>query len=180
MEVYAKGKRSIVYKDGNIIIKEERKDIQAVERIRNEAKWLKILNKEGIGPNFKKRVGNKIYMEFIKGTLILEYAKKVSKKQLLKVLLDLLDQCRVMDNLKVNKYEMHKPFKHVIVRRNKPVLIDFERCKNVLYPKNVTQVCQFYANSFGTLELREKARIYKETFSEKAYEEIRKCLINTI
>jgi putative serine/threonine protein kinase len=180
MDYYAKGKRSLVYKEGNVIIKVEKPGIQAVGRIQNEAKWLKKLNKYGIGPTFYKREKNMLYMEFIDGILILEYVKTASKKKFKKVLLDLLDQCRTLDKLKVNKYEMHHPLKHVIVRKDTPVLIDFERCKNTLKPKNVTQLCQFYSNKFGATSLLEKARIYKQTYSENAYLEIVTCLINTI
>ena len=38
---------------------------------------------------------------------------------------------------------MHRVTKNVIVSKNKPVLIDFERCKRVLVPKNVTQFFHF-------------------------------------
>ncbi len=180
MELFAKGKRSEVYRDGDVIIKIEREDIQAVERIRNEAKWLKILNRYNIGPKFIKRVDKKLYMEFIDGEKILDYSKNASKKDLKKVLLDLLDQCRTLDKLKVNKYEMHKPLKHVLVRNGKVVMIDFERCKNVLKPKNVTQVSQFLARYFKISGILEKAKKYKETFSENEYKEVRKCLTNTL
>tara|TARA_Y100000310_G_scaffold345827_1_gene470693 strand:+ start:5061 stop:5747 length:687 start_codon:yes stop_codon:yes gene_type:complete len=180
MEVYAKGKRSIVYKDGNVIIKIEREDIQAVERIANEAKWLKRLNKEGIGPKFIKRVGNKVYMEFVDGEKIMDYSKKASKRELKKVLLDLLEQCRTMDKLKVSKFEMHHPLKHVIVSKNKPVLIDFERCKLTERPKNVTQVAQFYARYFGIEGILEKAKAYKETYSDAKFKDVKECVINTL
>ncbi|MBL7051820.1 MAG: hypothetical protein ISS01_01900 [Nanoarchaeota archaeon] len=180
MELFAKGKRSQVYKEGDVIIKVEREDIQAVERIRNEAKWLKILNEKGIGPKFIKRVNKKLYMEFIDGERILDFSEKANKKDLKKVLLDLLDQCRTLDKLNVNKYEMHRPLKHVLVRKNKVVMIDFERCKYVLKPKNITQVCQFIARYYKISGILEKAKKYKETFSENDYKEVRKCLTNTL
>ena len=180
MEEYAKGKRSIVYKDGNVIIKVEREDIQAVERITNEAKWLKRLNKEGIGPKFIKRVGKKVYMEFVDGEKIMDYAEHASKKELKKVLLDLLEQCRVMDKLQVSKFEMHHPLKHVIVSKGKPVLIDFERCKITERPKNVTQVAQFYARYFNIEGILAKAKAYKESYSDAKFEEVKQCVINTL
>ena len=179
MEYYAKGKRSLIYKDGNTIIKVEKEGIQAVERIRNEAKWLKKLNKHGIGPKFYKREGKKLHMEYIDGNPILKYKETATPAQLRRVLTLLLDQCREMDKLLVSKFEMTRPTKHVIVRENKPVLIDFERCKDSLRPKNVTQVCQFLTRYFGIEGLLEKAKKYKGTYSERDYKEIRKCLTNT-
>ncbi|MDP3918562.1 MAG: hypothetical protein Q8Q35_01485 [Nanoarchaeota archaeon] len=180
MELYKKGKRGLVYKEGNVIIKVEREDIQAVNRIKNESDWLKKLNKFGIGPKHIKFVKNKLYMEFIEGEIIMEYVKNASKKDLKKVLVELLEQCRKMDILKVTKFEMHKPLKHVIVRKGKPVMIDFERCKLNENPKNVTQVCQFLSRFFEIEGIMEKAKVYKKTYSDEDFMEIKKCLINTL
>ena len=180
MEFLAKGKRSHVFRDGDIVVKVEREDSKAVNRILNEAFWLKMLNKKGIGPKFLKLEGNKVYMEFIEGEKILDYAKKASKKELNKVLVELLEQCRILDKMQVNKLEMNHPMKHVLVRKNKVVMIDFERCKRTENPKNVTQVCQFLSRYFKIVGILEKAKSYKEDFSENSYKEIKKCLTNTL
>ena len=180
MKFYSEGKRSFVYKQGAVVVKVEKPNIQAVARIENEAKWLQVLNKKGIGPIFYHLEENELYMEFIDGVLLLEYVKGVSKKKTVEVLLDLLEQCRVMDLLLVSKFEMHHPLKHVIVREGKPVQIDFERCKTMLKPKNVTQLCQFYTRYFGVKGLQEIAKVYKGEYEEKEYRKIRQCVINTI
>ena len=179
MEMIAKGKRGVVYKQGRYAIKVERKESKAVNRIENEVKWLKILNKEGIGPKFHKFEDGKLYMEFIDGKLILDYCEGKRKEIVVKVLVDLLEQCRKMDKIGVNKFEMHHPLKHVLIRKGKVVMIDFERCRNTQKPKNVTQVCQFYSRYFEVKGILEKAKKYKESYSEKSYKEILKCLINT-
>ena len=80
MDLYKKGKRGLVYKEGNVIIKVEREDIQAVNRIKNESDWLKKLNKVGIGPKHIKFVKNKLYMEFIDGEIIMDMLKMLQKK----------------------------------------------------------------------------------------------------
>jgi predicted Ser/Thr protein kinase len=180
MEFLAKGKRSMVYREGNIVVKVEREDSQAVNRIQNEAFWLKELNKKGIGPKFLKLEGNKVFMEYIDGEKILDYAEKATKKELKKVLFDMLEQCRTMDKMQVNKLEMNHPMKHVLVRKNKVIMIDFERCKRTENPKNVTQVCQFLSRYFKIEGIIEKAKGYKEDFSENSYKEIKKCLTNTL
>tara|TARA_Y100000310_G_C20465028_1_gene707190 strand:- start:23 stop:565 length:543 start_codon:yes stop_codon:yes gene_type:complete len=180
MKFLAKGKRSMVYREDDFVVKVEREDSQAVNRIQNEAFWLKEFNKKGIGPKFLKLEGNKVFMEYIEGEKILDYAEKAPKKNLKKVLVDLLRQCRTMDKMKVNKLEMNHPLKHVLVRDNKVVLIDFERCKRTEKPKNVTQVCQFLARYFGVIGILEKAKDYKEDFSENSYKEVKKCLTNTL
>ncbi len=179
MKLYAKGKRGLVYKQGRRIIKVEKPGSKAVNRLENEAKWLKKLNKKSIGPKFIKFEEGKLYMEFIDGKPILDYCEGKRKEIVVKVLVDLVQQCRVMDKLGVNKFEMHHPLKHVLIRKGKVVMIDFERCRNSVKPKNVTQVCQFLSRYFDVKGILGKAKAYKETYSEKEYKEILKCLINT-
>ena len=178
MQFFAKGKRSLVYKEGKTIVKVERPGSDARNRMENEANWLKILNAHNIGPTFLGFEKEMLRMEYIDGIPILEWVKEKNKKQKVKILKDLLRQCRVLDTLKVNKYEMHHPLKHALVRKNKIILIDFERCKRTEKPKNVTQVCQFIAQSFNCKEILKKAKKYKETYSEKEFQEIIKCLTN--
>ena len=79
-----------------------------------------------------------------------------------------------MDLAGINKEEMHRPYKHIIItKKENPVMIDFERCRRSIDPKNVTQFCQFISNSRITemlknkkmnidgMMLRELAKIYK-------------------
>lgn len=178
MELFAKGKRSLVYKEGNAIWKIERPDSDAQNRMENEAYWLHILNDYHIGPKIMQQKENKVEMEYIDGVPIVEWAKDKSKKEKITVLKDLLMQCRTLDKIKVNKYEMHHPLKHALVRKKKIVLVDFERCKRTEKPKNVTQVCQFIARYFHCPTIVAKAKRYKETYGEKEFQEIVRCLTN--
>src|SRR3989344_2388730 len=63
--------------------------------------------------------------EFVEGKYILDFLKKASKKEASKILKEVFRQLRIMDKLKVNKKEMHKPLKHIIIGK-KVVLLDFE------------------------------------------------------
>ncbi|MDP3728538.1 MAG: serine/threonine protein kinase [bacterium] len=180
MELFAKGKRSLVYKEGKIIIKEERKDIQAVNRIENEGEWLKVLNKYKIGPKFINIEKNKLYMEFIEGPKLETFLKTAKKENKIKILKQLLEQAYILDTIKINKLEMHRVTKNAIVRKNKLILIDFERCKRTPFPKNVTQAVQFINKYLQNKELLRKAKEYKETYSEKSFKELKKCLTNTL
>ena len=111
MEEFARGKRSVVYRDGNKIIKRESLKSNAINRIDNE--------------------------------VILKWLETSHKKEMIIVLMDILKQCRILDEMHVNKYEMTNPYKHIIIMKKKPIMIDFERCKYTRNPKNVTQFCQF-------------------------------------
>ncbi|MFH1455951.1 MAG: hypothetical protein ABIF40_03310 [archaeon] len=184
---FARGHRSMVYlinKHGKtFILKEERKDIQAFNRIKNEINWLKILNKKGIGPKFIEEGANSFICEYINGDRIIPWTEKNSKVKIKNMLTNVLNQCRELDLLKVNKLEMNYPYKHIMVDK-KPVMIDFERMKKTPTPKNVTQFCQFIISnkyyrileqkkfSFEPEELINLARDYKKDYSKKKFDKI--------
>lgn len=178
MQLFAKGKRSLIYKDGNVIIKKELQESQAINRIENEAYWLKVVNKHKVGPKFFKGEKNAVYMQYIEGPNLEEYLKKHNKQEQKRILKQLLKQAYILDTLKVNKLEMHRVTKNGIVQKGKLILLDFERCKKTPSPKNVTQACQFISKYFPSKVLLEKAKKYKQTYAEKDYKELQKCLTN--
>lgn len=150
MQFLARGKRGDVFLTrfrGRIVaVKCERKESTAINRLVNEASWLRTLNKKGIGPRFLALRNNHLFMEYIRGE---PFGKYLERKPLSKALVkEILLQCRILDQMHVNKLEMHHPVKHVLIRKGKitlknVVMIDFERCKHTLQPKNVTQFCQY-------------------------------------
>jgi len=175
MKVY-KGKRGMVYGILNLAIKVERKDSGAINRIKNEAKWLKILNQYKIGPKIYFSWDNFIVFEFVKGKRILDYFEGTSEKDKLSIVKEVLRQCRALDKLHVNKFEMHHPIKHILIKKNKKiVMIDFERCKYSLYPKNVTQFVQFLpwlGFKIDKEKIMNVLRSYKKDYSEESYKKI--------
>ncbi len=170
MKFLSKGKRGMVYliEDKGIkkVIKEKRKESTAINSIANEAKWLKVLNKYNIGPRFCSFKDGTLMMEYIEGRLFADWLKEQSDNSLLNnVIIDILKQCYTMDRLNIEKKEMHKPVKHIIIRNNKPVLIDFERCRKTLKPSNVTQFCQ-YLKKLGLIEFDESLlQAYRRSIS---------------
>lgn len=159
---FAKGHRGIIYtaQMGNkpVIVKMQRSDIQAIERIANEARWLKVLNRKEIGPKFISMEKDYFIYEFVQGEQIIPYLKKSTKQQAKQVISEIFSQCFEMDKIHVNKEEMHNPYKHILVDKNVPVMIDFERAHYSEEPKNITQFCQFIIS----------AKIYK-IFIEKGF-----------
>ncbi len=149
---FAKGHRGIIYaallKNKKAAIKTKRPDSKAVGRMHNEAVWLKKLNKEGIGARFLFEGKEFFVYEFVDGNFIMDYFKKNKKEKIIRVIKDLFRQCFILDNLKINKEEMHHPFKHVIInnKNRKTILVDFERMHKTKKPHNVTQLCQFWMN----------------------------------
>ena len=177
IEFLAKGKRSLVftakYKKRLVAIKVKKKSSKAINRLENEAKFLKILNKHNIGPKLIKQGKDYIIYEFVKGKPILKYKKNIKK-----VILNVLDQCYILDQLKINKLEMHHPVKHIIIDKS-PVMIDFERCYYTKHPKNITQFCQFLMNTNKTLNkklLINALKIYKSKQNKNNFNQIKKIL----
>ena len=104
--------------------------------------------------------------EFIEGMAFIEFLEsgKADKKTTLRIITNIFKQLFAMDKLKINKEEMSHPVKHIIItNKNKPVLLDFERCHHVKNPGNVTQFCDFLiSNRVLTLLNKKEMKIYKE------------------
>ncbi len=173
------GKRGIVrfgtFEENVCAVKVSNPESTAINRLETESYWLKELNTHNIGPKFYELDNGSISMEYLEGVHLSEYLKNSSEDKTKSVLKKIMKQCRVMDKLKVNKFEMHRITKNVIVVKDKPILIDFERCKRVLEPKNVTQFSQFL---FKRGLCKEGARLikvlqnYKKDMNESNYKEL--------
>ncbi|MBS3101425.1 methyltransferase [Candidatus Woesearchaeota archaeon] len=156
----AKGHRGVIftglYKNKKIAVKSKNPQSAAVGRIENEAKWLERLNKSKIGPKLLIHDRDYFAYEYIGGDFIIDCLKKSSKGKIKKIIKDIFSQMLALDKLKIDKEEMHHPIKHVIVSKNKPYLIDFERAHYSKSPKNVTQFCQFLMGGYAMEILRGK------------------------
>lgn len=157
---FAEGNRGVIY-TGNyggrkVAIKARKANSAARGTIANEAKWLKKLNRSGIGPKLIFSCDSFFVYGFVKGEFIVDYLSGCSREKAVAVIKNMLQQCRALDELKVNKEEMLRPQRHVIIRSGKPVMIDFERCRKTRKPKNVTQFCQFLAGGFSSELLGKK------------------------
>ena len=144
MEYFSEGKRGKIfldtYKGKKVAIKKEKRNLG---RIKNEAMWLRKLNKYCIGPKLIKSKGDEIIYEFFEGEFFIDFYRRKGKKASKNYIKEILKQCRIMDKLGVSKFEMHKPVKHILVKGKKAIMIDFERCVQTNNPKNVTQFCEF-------------------------------------
>ena len=85
-------------------------------------------------------------------------------------------QCHELDRIGVDKEEMHRPFKHILVKNDKPVLIDFERAHMTKKPKNVTQFIQYLISSRLTNILKKKGAAVNRAKAIKAAKEYRKTM----
>jgi len=177
----AKGKRGKVfvgvYRGKKVAIKVKREDSLAKGRITNEINWLKILNKKMIGPKLLFYGVDFMVYWFVEGTFFPVYLEKQKRNsnKIKKVVIRILKQCFELDQLGVNKEEMHRPIKHVIVSGGEKVsLIDFERCYKTKKPHNVTQFGDFLMSwgLVGRKKMKILLRKYKKEQNLKNFKEI--------
>src|SRR3989338_6697096 len=186
VKYFSKGKRGLLFTGvcdtKKVAIKIKNPKSNAVGRIENEAKYLKLLNKNNIGPKLLFFDKDFLIYDFVEGDFILNFIKKesINKKIIKKIIKNVLSQLFVMDGLGINKEEMSHPPKHIIIskKNKKPVLIDFERSHYTLKPSNVTQFCDFLVSGNilklfknKNIEIRkdkiiELAKIYKNNINK--------------
>ncbi|MBW2981611.1 DUF2431 domain-containing protein [Candidatus Woesearchaeota archaeon] len=189
----AKGHRGLIYKakwkNKTIVIKRKRPESKAVGRMKNEADWLKVLNKNGIGPKFRFVDKDYFAYDYVEGEFLPLFLEKASKSKSKKVLIEIMKQCFILDRLKINKEEMHRPLKHVLIDKKLNVtMIDFERTHKTKKPKNLTQFIQYLSRDYVIRLLRKKgfkynkkqlmnfAKEYKKKMTAKNVIEIIKAL----
>ncbi len=164
-ELIGEGRHSKVFRDGKRAIKVEK--LKGVAQ--KEARWLRILNKHGVGPKLLEVGKNYVVYEFVEG----EYFEDILREG--KLTWELLEKCLrkafLMDKLGINKEEFHRPLKHIIVKKGEPRLIDFERCKEGK-PKNLSQFISFLLKGKVNEEMKKALREYKREVNEKNFQKV--------
>lgn len=181
---FARGKRGLIYTGSShgkkVAIKVPRPGSQAKGRIANEARWLRVVNKDGMGPRLLfARPGFVVYV-FVEGQLLKELLKGAPYSVLRRIFRSVLQQCFQLDQLGIQKEEMHRPQKHIILGKHGHItLIDFERCYLKKNPHNVTQFVEFLIRMQPMLAekcflvtrelLTEMARAYSQERTSKIF-----------
>ena len=185
----AKGKRGHAFlreEDGTTVLVKRKNPKSVVDTLANEAYFTNLLNGVGVGPAFISydKESGELVREYVKGEEFRRWLPAAGRGEVKALLLSILKQCKAMDDLGVNKAEMTRPWKHIIVTpAQKGVLIDFERCRETQLPKNVTQFCQFLCSTSLAAKLKNKkiiinnkkllelAKIYKQNIKNNSQEE---------
>lgn len=153
---FTKGKRGYIftgrYKNKKVAIKVKHPRSTAVRTIPHEAKMLKLVNKHGLGPKYVLHSPKYLVYEFVEGKLLQDLLESPRIRWVCK---EVFRQCFKLDQLKLDKKEMLRPRKHVIVKGKNVTMIDWERAHRVKDPHNVTQFCQFVRNN---VEKKDKQR----------------------
>ena len=125
---------------------------------RQEERWLQRCNELGIGASLVRLSAEDecVVMEYVEGPSIGEALDgAVPPGVLFKALRDLLGQCARLDERGIDKREMNRCQKHVIVsREGRSTLLDFERCQESPKPSNVTGLAQYLTQAWAVGKLR--------------------------
>ena len=155
IELLAVGKRGVIlkaiYRGKPVVVKLPRSDSKANSMTLLESRNLKKVNAWGIGPKLINATEDYVLMHFVKGKLIGEFLNDPATvhEEKLMVFQNTLEQLQTLDEKGLNKFELTKPYKHIIVRDDLSiVLIDFERARATERPKNVAQFRE-YMKIFG-------------------------------
>jgi len=162
LKYLAHGKHSTVldgiYQNKNVIIK-----VGEYQHLQKEGFFEEKMKEENFIPKMYVKSDTFIIREKFTGQTIDEFLnnKNTNIKELIIVLNEILKICQRIDELKITKFEMTNPYKHIYVENDLKIgFIDFERCIFADKPKNTTQVLQYFRRNilkfkeFG-LELNE-------------------------
>lgn len=116
--------------------------------MQREADMLRRANSIGVGPPLLSVSDNFLLMQFAEGLLLPKWAETLrgrgAKARIRRVLRDVLEQCRRLDEAGLDHGELSRAPKHVIVSsEDRPVIVDFETASIMRRTSNVTSICQY-------------------------------------
>ena len=138
--------------------------------LNHEAELTKIVNKFGVGARIYGSTSNFLLLELVDGVYLKDWIENLSFKdkfKLIKVVKEVLLQCRVLDKIGVDHGELSRAFKHILVDRfDKPYIIDFGKASVNRKTSNVTSLCQylFIKGKIGEIFFRLIREVDKDRF----------------
>ena len=160
VEVLGKGHSSHVFLVENrqgkrFVAKRERADSTRFRMVERESKNLERANRVSVGPklvafDLGRRV---ILMEFIQGKTFSEWLfSEPSKKQLGLFIKDLQGQAASLDRIGLDHGQLAGRGRNILVRKGKPVIIDFEKASSERKCHNASTIEAFlFRNPHGAV-----------------------------
>ena len=153
----------VKYRKKYFVLKIRRTDANRANMY-DEVVYQSTANCMGIGPFLVNFSENFILMEFVRGFNIVDWygSKKTSNDRILKCAASILQQCYVLDCLKLDHGQLSRLDRHIIVsEEGKPTILDFESSSTGRRASNVTSVCQSIF-LHGPIFSKLKGSIYKD------------------
>jgi putative serine/threonine protein kinase len=158
----------------------------------DEVVYQSAANSMGIGPFLVNFSENFILMEFVRGFNIVDWygSNKTANDRILKCAATILNQCFVLDCLKLDHGQLNRLDRHIKVSvEGKPTILDFESSSTGRRASNVTSVCQsiflhgpIFSRLKGSIEkdrelIMKCIRDYKRDMNYEKFEKILRLLI---
>lgn len=165
------GKLSVIGKGyvGIVILAKRKNKLVAIKirrtdasrtKMNNEAKFLKIANKVGVGPLFIDSSKNFIVMEYLNGEKIATWVNNLKSKKDSKfiktTIQKILEDCYNLDKVGLDHGELSNITKHVIIDKSKITLIDFESSSTKRIVSNITSATQALCIGTGISKIIKK------------------------
>ena len=134
----------VKYRKKYFVLKIRRTDANRANMY-DEVVYQSAANSMGIGPFLVNFSENFILMEFVRGFNIEDWygSKKTANDRILKCAACILNQCFVLDCLKLDHGQLNRLDRHIKVsEEGKPTILDFESSSTGRRASNVTSVCQ--------------------------------------
>jgi putative serine/threonine protein kinase len=114
--------------------------------LKSEAFYLQLANSVGVGPKLIENSDNLILMELIDGNYLVEWVESLEKhqKKILKnVLGNLIEKAHKLDVIGLDHGELSKAYRHIMMYKGIPRIIDFESASTNRKCSNVTSITQY-------------------------------------
>jgi len=111
----------------------------------HEAEMLQEANKVSVGPKFHAVTKNFLISQLIDGGILAKWLEDNKNEKIFRrVVKDILEQCRRLDELGMDHGELSNAPRHILMSADgKPYIVDFESASNKRVVSNVTTVCQY-------------------------------------
>ena len=187
---FARGKRGLIFKGeyngAKVTIKSKNPLSESENAMEREYKMIDFLRNEGFQKIPKVILTGLDFFvyEYVDGVMIEDFLVSSKKVEILSMIKRIMESMRELDVIGVNKEEMHRPHKHILILNNDFTLIDFERCKESEKPQNVTQFCQYITSEnfnklvakkkikFNKDEIMKLSKNYKRSYSDISFKKI--------
>lgn len=175
-----------VHKGREVALKIRRVDADR-ETMHSEAEMLRKANSLSVGPQLLGRSDNFLLMELVEGKNLREWlGGEMDAVQVRRVLRELLEQCRRLDEGRIDHGELSRAHRHVVVTASGQArLIDFETASMSRRASNVTSIAHYLffnkenseavqrvLGEIDVIGLQSKLGRYKKDPTEESFKEI--------
>lgn len=153
----------------------------------DEVVYQSLANSSEVGPFLVNFSENFILMEYVRGSNIIDWynSARISKKRKLKCTARILEQCYLLDCIKLDHGQLNRLDCHIVISKDdKPTILDFETSSTQRRVSNITSTSQsiflngpIYAqlqNSIGydRKQVMKKIRRYKTQMNQERFHDI--------